>query len=50
MDSYEGLKVPIVNVLHCYYDQDGQSYIICVNQELYFKDEEVALMLTLQAR
>ena len=50
LDSYDGQNVPIVNALYAYDDQDGQSYIICVNQALYFKEEEVALMSTFQAR
>ena len=50
MDSYEGQKVTIVNALYCYDNQDVQSYIICVNQALYFKYEEVALTSTFQAR
>ena len=44
LDSYDGQKLPIVNELYCYDDQYGPSYTVCVNQELYFKDEEVALM------
>ena len=48
LDSYEEKEVPIINALYCYDDQDGQSYNICINQALYFKDEEVALMLTFQ--
>ena len=44
MDLYEGQKLPIVNALYCYDDQYVQSYIVCVNQALYFKDEEVSLM------
>ena len=44
LDFYEGQKVPILNALYCYDDKYGECYIICVNQALYFKDEEVALM------
>ena len=50
LDLYEGKKVPIVNAFYFYHDQYGQSYIICVNQALYFKYEEVALMSTFQLR
>ena len=50
LDSYEGQKLLIVDVLYCYDDQDGQSYIICFNQAFYFKDEEVALMYTFQTK
>ena len=42
--------MPIINTFYCYGDQDVQSCIICVNRSLYFKDEEVALMLTFQSR
>ena len=41
MDFYEGQKVMIVNALFCYENKDSQSYIICVNQALYFKGEDV---------
>ena len=45
---YEGQKLPIDNAMYFYDDQYGQSYIICANQELYFKDGNVALMSTFQ--
>ena len=50
LDSYEGKKFPIFNTLYCFDNKYGQSYITCVNQALYFEDEEVALMSTFQAR
>ena len=43
LEYYEGTNVPIVNVLCSYDDYNGYSYIVCVNQYLYFKDENVAL-------
>ena len=50
LDLYEGKNLPIVNALYCYDNQDGQYFIICVNQALYFKDEEVVLMWTFRER
>ena len=50
LDLYEGQKVPIVNAFCFNDDQDGQSYIICVNKALYFRYEKVALMFTFQLR
>ena len=35
LDLYKSQNVLIANELYCYDDQDGQYYIICVNQALY---------------
>ena len=47
---YEVQRVLIFNALYCYDNQYGQYYIICVNWGLYFKDEELEIMSTFQAR
>ena len=47
LELYEGKKVATANALYCYDNHDGHSYIICGNQALYFKDEEMALMSSL---
>ena len=50
LDSYTGTKAPVINTLYVYDDHNGNSYIVYVNQYLYFKYKKVALLSTFQAR
>ena len=50
LGSYGSKKVPLVNGAYAYDAPDGMSYLICINQALYFGKEDVALLSTWQAR
>ena len=50
LGSYKERRVPIVNGCYAFDAPDGRSYLIVINQALYFEGEDVSLLSTFQAR